>query len=173
LTRIIAARRGFGSLVAALVVEADMRRHEVWALVMDDRTARIVIDVTRPEHMAPDPGEILMENTHRRFSPMGAGQTEHWPAPPGTAERSEDSETAAGHRFAVDVVQALTASYHAGLFERLVVVAGSDMLAILRGALTDDLRACITAEISKQLTAIERHDLRIAITHWVLRLKPD
>jgi protein required for attachment to host cells len=149
-----------------------MRRHEVWALVMDDRTARIVIDVTRPEHMAPDPGEILMENAHLRISKVGADQTERLSALSDLRGPS-DSENEAEHRFAVDVAQALTASYHAGLFERLVVVAGPEMLAILRGALTDELRACVTAEISKQLTAIERHDLRIAITHWVLRLKPD
>ena len=150
-----------------------MQRHEIWALVMDANTARIVIDVTSPSQSAPDPGEILMETTHQRVQDIMADKPGRSFQSVGSARSSmeyrSDPKREAEHRFATDVVQALTASYRAGLFEKLVVVAGPEMLGILRETLPAELQNCLTAEIPKQLTGIAKQDLRSAITHWLAK----
>lgn len=154
-----------------------MKRPEIWAVVMDANTARIVIDVTRPADPAPDPDEIVMETAHLRAQDIMADKPGRSFASVGSARSSieyrSDPVREAEHRFATEVVEALVVKHRAGLFDKLVVVAGPEMLGILRDTLPRELRDCVTAEIPKLLTGISKHDLRSVIAHWLARPKAD
>lgn len=78
----------------------------------------------------------------------------HSIAGPGiSAVDTSDPQRQSDMRFAQDVSLQLSHSFDAKEFDRLVLVAGPHMLGLLRAALHDRLKAVITNEIAKDLTA--------------------
>ena len=106
------------------------------------------------------PGKGLLAVAGKCWQAEGASKPRdkagvgHSIAGPGiSAVDTADPQSQSDMRFAQDVSLQLSNSFDAKEFDRLVLVAGPHMLGLLRAALNDHLKAVISNEIAKDLSA--------------------
>jgi len=136
---------------------------DVWLLVADQAEAR-VYSADRTTHVLSfverlaDPlahlhdRDLVTDRPGRVFdhAPAQAGRrgaTAHHGTGGERSPRKHEADL-----FAHRVVQALTEAHHAQRFDQLVVLSGPVFLGHLRQALTPEIKRCILAEVSKDLT---------------------
>ena len=139
-------------------------RNETWVLVADGAKALFlvndgdadypVLNVRRKEeHESPPTREQGTDSPGRfsdgpEFQGIGSGQ--------GFAQRSAVQETdwhrLEEERFADELAEMLYKRAHAGEFRRIVLVAGPQILGVLRGKLHQEVRDKVVGEVDKTLT---------------------
>ena len=138
----------------------------VWALVMSSTQVRILRGISRENpHGEPelvlstehkDLRDIMSDKPGRSFSSVGPGRS--------AMEYASDPVKDAMKAFAEQAVSLLEQHFRKHEFTRLAVVAGPQMLGILRDSLTPDLEQALIAEIPKNLLHESENDLRQLVT---------
>jgi protein required for attachment to host cells len=141
--------------------------HGTWVVVADSEKVLFLCNVTDAENphlrvvetAAQDnpPDRLQGVSAPGRRADVGAGQR--------SAMEQTDWHELAKHRFAHDLAERLHALAHRGAFDRLVIVAGPQVMGALRGRLHKDVSARVVAEVGESLThlplvEIERHVMR-------------
>ncbi len=110
---------------------------------------QLVLRLTNPQ-ARPDrelesdrPGRAFSSSTGQRHAIDGE-----------RSSRRSDQED-----FAKRVADDMERARHARKFDRVVLAAGPRMLGLIRAALSDPTRACLAAEIAKDLVRFEGHEL--------------
>jgi protein required for attachment to host cells len=135
-----------------------------WVVVCDGRKALVlenIGDQERPnlrtkevrEHPAASTHEMGADRPGRAFSPVGSSRS---------AVGQTDWHDAAERAFLIDLVGRLDTAVNSGAVTALVIVAPPRALGVLRESYTAAVRAAVTSEVDKDLTAmpvdkIERH----------------
>jgi protein required for attachment to host cells len=151
---------------------------KIWVVVADEREA-LFYNVGGAERRGissegrwPD-GRRVNDRFHlvlRLTNPQARPDRELESDRPGRAFSSStgqrhaiDGERSARRRdqedFARRVADEIERSRHARTFDRVVLAAGPRMLGLIRAALSEPARACLAAEIAKDLVRFEGHDL--------------
>lgn len=138
-------------------------KRSIWVVVADGRRARIFRassprgKLTELETMAQTetalPGRALWRDRPGRTFDSG-----------GPGRHAKEAET--GHReqaksdFARDIGRQLEAAYHAGKFEKLVLVSEPGFLGHLRRHLNGELQHAVSEEVGKDLTTLPADKIR-------------
>lgn len=141
-----------------------MKRKQIWALVANGATARIIKDIRAgqaPETIEflrdhPRMGEIMTDRAGRSFSSADTRRS--------AMEPHSDPVQEHQRLFAGELSTALEQHCAAGEFDELIVIAAPGMLGDLRQSYPKKLRASITHEVDKDLTNLTAAKLIKAIT---------
>lgn len=139
-----------------------MKPTTTWILIADGARARIVVNKGpgkgvvqlegadfRTEH--PPSGDMMTDRPGRSFASVG--DTRH------AMEQASDPHRAAKQAFAEEVADYLHRQVMKKRFDRLIVLAPPQALGDLRAALSEPVRALVTAELAKDLTPVPNEDL--------------
>lgn len=140
-----------------------MPKSIVWVLVADAARARLFQVEPPQQTLSAALGreligsnlpnrEIASDRPGRTFDSGGEGR--HAKEPPTDPARHAQAE------FARDVVQLLDENRESRSFDRLIVVAPPQFLGDLRAAMSQQLRAAVSAEVAKDLSKLPLHALQ-------------
>ncbi|WP_298975374.1 host attachment protein [uncultured Roseobacter sp.] len=124
-----------------------------WVVLANARAARAL------ENRGPGKGLVDLNGMNWLAEPAtvprdraGVG---HSSAGPGiSAVEQSDPQIHADKRFAQTVSEKLSKAFTAKKFDRLVIVAGPRMMGLMRSSLDHRVRASVTGEIAKDLSAL-------------------
>jgi protein required for attachment to host cells len=88
--------------------------------------------------------EIMADKPGRAFSSMGSGRS--------AMEYSSDPVKVREANFVKQVAEELERRYQQSAFSRLIIAAAPTALGTIRGALSDNLKEAVVAEMPKNLT---------------------
>ena len=141
----------------------------VWALVMSATEARILKGIVRgavedvpevslhAEHK--DLKQIMSDKPGRSFASRGQGRS--------AMEYASDPVKDAKRAFVEEAVNLLHRHFAKRDFTKLAILAGPEMLGLLRDGLPPDMKQVVIAEVPKNLLHETPHDLRQIVTDHV------
>lgn len=141
----------------------------VWALVMSATQARIIKNIAKgatddatelvlhAQHK--DLREIMSDKPGRSFSSVGSGRS--------AMEYASDPVKDAKKAFVEEATALLHRHFSRNEFTQLAIVAGPEMLGLLRDGLPADLQHALKVEMPKNLLHETPHDLRRIVTDFV------
>ncbi|HZT46577.1 MAG TPA: host attachment protein [Hyphomicrobiaceae bacterium] len=132
-----------------------MKPTRTWVLIADGARARILENDGPGRGLKPVEGcafsgehgathEIMTDRTGRAFASVGAQRS--------AIEARSDPHRELKKRFANQLAEVLAGKLQQKAYDRLVIVAAPSTLGDLRTALSDQVRATVTAEVPKDLT---------------------
>ena len=136
---------------------------KIWVLVADSARARLFhadgsagalqeqTDLLMPDSRLKE-GELVSDRPGRTFDSGGHGRHAMEPA-----TSAKDMES---HRFAVQIAEQLEKEHLQNTFNRLTLVAPPAFLGELRSALSDGVRAKVSAELDKDLVQFDSNAIR-------------
>jgi len=136
------------------IVVADAGSARVFASGMRDAPWTLVQELDNPE------GRQASHESHPSAPPGRMQESKTLGARRSSMEPHTTPKEAAGERFAHELSELIDAARHRAQFERLVLVAPPHFLGVLRGLLSSDATAHVTAAVDKDLVAIAPHELR-------------
>lgn len=133
-----------------------------WVLVADGQRARVYKVNGRGKDYVPALDREFIGNpmATRDLGTDRPGRV-HDRLGPGrhSMENPTDPQRHEKRRFAREVIEAVEGERQKGAFERLVIVAPPQTLGDLRAELPSGLKALVVAEVNKDLTHLNHHEL--------------
>jgi protein required for attachment to host cells len=135
----------------------------IWVVVADSSRARLFqaagatasleerTDLVMPASRLQEQ-ELVSDRPGRSFDSAGAGRHAMEPRTPAKEVESE--------RFAARIAALLESERHRNTYTRLVVAAPPAFLGQLRGAMSEQVRALVSAELDKNLVQLAADEIR-------------
>lgn len=128
-----------------------------WVLVLDGAQAKVFenrgpgkgLHAVSDLQFAQEPlraVELVTDRPGRSFASVGHGRSAMEPSSDPVVERER--------QFVIDVAETISRRKQQGAFDRLVLVAAPTALGDLRAALPAQVKQCVSAELSRDLTGL-------------------
>ena len=138
-----------------------MKSIVTWVVLANTRTVSVLVN------LGPGKGITPLETCYWKAEAIPefrdkAGVGHSIAGPSSAAVDDGDLRLEADRRFAKQVAHDLEQAQASNKFDRLIIISGPRMLGLLRASISEQLRAALTGEIAKDLSAlpldvIEKH----------------